>query len=57
MSPRIGRPPADNPKTDKLTVRLDANCTDILDRYCKQQEVKRSEAMRQGVLLLEKSLN
>lgn len=48
MSPRTGRP-TNNPKNSKLTVRLDAESTEILEAYCKQESIEKAEAVRRGL--------
>ncbi len=48
MSPRTGRP-TDNPKTNKITVRLDEEATEIMEQYCKQEGVEKGEAVRRGL--------
>lgn len=48
MSPRTGRP-TDNPKKDRITVRLDDESSKILDIYCNQETVDRAEAIRRGI--------
>ena len=48
MSPRTGRP-TNNPKKERITVRLDEQSSCILDMYCKQEECERAEAIRRGV--------
>lgn len=53
MSPRTGRPPAENPKSNPIHVRLDDKSLDILEKYCKQENIKRTEGIRQGIQLLE----
>lgn len=53
MSPKIGRP-TDNPKTHKLSMRLDDKCKEILDKYCEQEKVTQTDAVRQAIMLLEK---
>lgn len=55
MSPRTGRP-TDNPKAHKLSMRLDDKCREILDKYCEQEKVSQTEAVRQAIALLEKRL-
>ncbi len=55
MSPKIGRP-TDNPKTHKLSMRLDDKCKEILDKYCEQEKVAQTDAVRQAIMLLEKHL-
>lgn len=55
MSKKIGRP-TDNPKIDRITVRLDTNSKNILDMYCKQENVDRGEATRRGIQKLRDDL-
>lgn len=52
MSPRTGRPPSKNPKSLSFNIRLDAECEEILKAYCEKHNVKRAEAIREGVKLL-----
>lgn len=53
MSPRTGRP-TDNPKDiERLTVRLDKDSSDILNRYCKQEKINKGQAIRKGIKKLE----
>lgn len=55
MSPRTGRPKADNPKNNDVKVRLDEETARKLDKYCREHNIKRAEAIRQGIhMLLEK---
>lgn len=55
MSPRTGRP-TDNPKNNKITVRLDEESTSIMNRYCKQESVEKAEAVRRGLKKLENDI-
>ncbi|HIW82650.1 MAG TPA: hypothetical protein H9742_14210 [Candidatus Acetatifactor stercoripullorum] len=55
MSPRTGRP-TDNPKNERITVRLDVDSTTILDEYCKQETVERAEAIRRGIKKLKSDI-
>ena len=48
MSPRTGRPTT-NPKTDKITVRLDEESSEIMKKYCEQEGVEKAEAVRRGL--------
>lgn len=48
MSPRTGRP-TDNPKKERITVRLDEESGNILDGYCEQEKCERAEAIRRGI--------
>lgn len=49
---KIGRP-TDNPKSNPIHVRLDDKSLEILDKYCEQESVKRTEGIRQGIKMLE----
>ncbi|MDE6004944.1 MAG: ribbon-helix-helix protein, CopG family [Oscillospiraceae bacterium] len=55
MSSKIGRP-TDNPKPYKITVRIDEKNKEILDKYCKQEEVSQMEAVRRGIKKLENDI-
>ena len=52
MSPRTGRPKAENPKSNPIHVRLDDETLTILDDYCKRTRKKRTEGIRDGIRLL-----
>ncbi|MCI9642555.1 MAG: ribbon-helix-helix domain-containing protein [Eubacterium sp.] len=55
MSPKTGRPKAENPKGLRFSIRLDNDLASRLDDYCNKNNCKRSEAIRKGInLLLEK---
>lgn len=54
MSPRTGRPPIDNPKSERITVRIDKEHSEILNDYCKEKNVDRAEAVREGIKRLKK---
>lgn len=49
MSPRTGRPPIKNPKSDRITVRLGNEEKEILEQYCERENVERAEAIRRGI--------
>lgn len=51
MSPKTGRP-TDNPKQERITVRLDNEASEIINEYCSQEKVERAEAVRRGIKLL-----
>lgn len=55
MSPRTGRP-TDNPKSNPIHVRLDQESLDILDKYCEQENIKRTEGIRKGIRMLESKI-
>lgn len=52
MSPRIGRPKVENPKSNDVKVRLDDKTNIELNKYCLEHEVTRAEAIRRGIYLL-----
>nr|WP_330379736.1 hypothetical protein [Anaeromassilibacillus senegalensis] len=52
---KMGRP-TDNPKKTSVHVRLDQECCDVLDAYCKKVPVPRTEAIRRGIKLLKGEL-
>lgn len=54
MSPRTGRPPIENPKSERVTVRIDKELSNILDEYCKENDIDRAEAIRRGIKRLKK---
>lgn len=49
MSPRTGRPKADNPKVKQLGVRLDKETLDKLDVLTEHYEETRVEVLRRGI--------
>ena len=55
MSPRTGRP-TDNPKPYRVNVYLDEKCKTILEKYCKQENISKMEAVRQAIKKLEAEL-
>ena len=52
MSPRIGRPKIENPKSIDLKVRIDERTNQALLLYCKKNAMTRAEALRKGLSLL-----
>lgn len=49
MSPRTGRPPAENPKDTMIRVRMDAETVKKLDKCANALETSRSEVIRMGI--------
>ena len=49
MSPRTGRPKSDNPKEKRITVRLDNEHSQIIEEYCEQEKIDKTEAVRRGI--------
>lgn len=52
---KIGRPTLD-PKKDRITVRLDGESSDILDKYCNQESLKPAEAVRKAIKKLKEDI-
>lgn len=52
MSPRTGRPKAENPKSNDVKVRLDDETNNRLNNYCTQNGITRAEGIRRGIHLL-----
>lgn len=52
MRAKLGRP-TQNPLVNQATIRYDNDCKDILERYCKQENIGRNEAIRRGIKKLE----
>lgn len=52
MSPRTGRPKAENPKSNDVKVRLDDETNTKLNNYCIEHGTTRAEAIRRGIHLL-----
>lgn len=55
VSPRTGRP-TDNPKGKPMHVRLDKESDEILEQYCKQENISKTEATRRGIKKLKSDL-
>ena len=51
----MGRP-TDNPKSKPIHVRLDDESTDILNKYCNQEDLSRAEGIRHGIKMLESKI-
>lgn len=49
MSPRTGRPKSSNPKSEAIHVRLDEETKSILEKYCEQEEIPKTEGIRRGI--------
>ena len=52
LSPRLGRPKADNPKRNDLKVRIDDDTMKRLEIYCVEHGITKAEAIRRGIHLL-----
>ena len=49
MSPRTGRPKIDNPKSERIIIRLDEERVSILQQYCEQEQIEKAEAIRRRI--------
>jgi hypothetical protein len=49
MSPRTGRPKSENPKSNPIHVRLDNETQEILENYCNQEKIAKTEGIRRGI--------
>ena len=47
-----GRPEADNPKSERVDVRLTKDELEKLDEYCKHKGVSRPQGLRDGLKVL-----
>ena len=47
-----GRPVSDNPKENRLDVRVTKEELCILDDYCKRNNIKRPQGLRDGIKAL-----
>ncbi|MED4955920.1 ribbon-helix-helix domain-containing protein [Paenibacillus macerans] len=45
---KMGRP-TDNPKPNKITIRMDNDTLEKLDKYCKNNNIERSEGVRRAI--------
>ena len=52
MSPRTGRPKAENPKEVKYSIRLNVETEERLRAYCEENGITKGEAIRKGIDLL-----
>lgn len=56
MSPRTGRPKIENPKSERITVRLDNESVETLNAYCNEKKVEKAEAIRRGISKLKSEI-
>lgn len=52
MSPKKGRP-TDNPRPNKISVRISDSDKNILENYCERENVNKTEAISRGIKKLE----
>lgn len=49
---KMGRP-TDNPKPNRITIRIDNETLNSLDGYCKKKSIERSEGVRRAIQKLD----
>lgn len=54
MVAKMGRPPVENPKDERITVRIDKETSEILRKCCEKEHVDKAEAVRRGIKKLGK---
>lgn len=50
--PRTGRPKSDNPKGLEVKARIDKHTNEMLNDYCRKNNVTRTEVVRMGIDLV-----
>lgn len=55
MIPRTGRP-TDNPRPNKISIRISNEDKQILEDYCEQESINKTEAISRGIKKLEKDI-
>lgn len=55
MSPRTGRP-TNNPRPNKISIRISDKDKTLLEKYCEQERVNKTEAISRGIHKLESEL-
>lgn len=56
MAERKSGRPTDNPKSKPRQVRLDNECKEILENYCRQEAITEAEGIRRGIKKLKSDL-
>ena len=57
MSPRTGRPPIENPKSDRVTIRLTEHEQKILSECVEEFGTSNAEVIRRGLALMKAEKN
>ena len=52
MSPRTGRP-TNNPRPNKISIRISDEDKSILEKYCEENNVNKTEAISRGIKKVE----
>lgn len=56
MSPRTGRPKSDNPKSDRLEIRMTKEESERLIKCSKELGISRTDVLMKGLSLVESEL-
>lgn len=54
MSPRAGRPPAENPKSERLHIRVTPDEKAEIQDFCKEFKVTMLDLIRKGIEAMKK---
>ena len=46
---KMGRPLSQNPKSERITVRIDFDTARLLENYSKENNIEKAEVVRQGI--------
>ena len=49
---KLGRPASENSMKDRITIRLDKECLNTLQNYCKKNNCTQADAIRKAIILL-----
>ncbi len=52
LSKPIGRPKSENPLTIEVKARIDKKTNDELIKYCKENNITRTDVVREGIKLV-----
>lgn len=55
MSPRTCRP-TDNPRPNKISIRISDKDKELLEKYCEQENINKTEAISRGINKLESDI-
>ena len=53
---KTGRPKSDNPMSEAVHLRIDSESREILKKYCEQEEIPKTEAIRRGIRKLKSDI-
>ena len=54
---KMGRPPSDNPLSERIYLRVDEETKSTLDECVEKLKLSRSEVVRRGIYMVRGSLN